>query len=345
MPVIRGRSRGFTLIELLVVIAIIAVLIALLLPAVQAAREAARRAQCVNNLKQIGLGIANYESATGSLPWGRGPHVGLNSENMMSSALVMILPNMELTAAYNAFNFADFNNPTGPFNPTNRTNQTAMAVQVASYLCPSDMDRLTNLQGHNNYGACAGADPRVNADAADGMFRGGNNTTTQTRTMALRDVTDGLSNTAAFSEKNKGIGGQQGDNAVFRDTLKPSSSVAQIPAPAPNGTMIYYNLCKGVDPSLASTPLHSTRSQCSNWFNGNKSQCRYTHTMPPNSSSCGWGADNDGGAISATSRHAGGVNVLMGDGSVRFVKNSVSLATWWALGTIAGGEVISADSL
>ncbi|WP_165068831.1 DUF1559 domain-containing protein [Paludisphaera rhizosphaerae] len=339
------RRNAFTLIELLVVIAIIAVLIALLLPAVQAAREAARRAQCVNNLKQIGLGIHNYESSTGSLPWGRGPNVGVIAENMMSSALVMILPHMEQTQVYNSFNFADFNNPTGPFNPTNLTNQTSMAVQITSYLCPSDMDRLTNPQGHTNYAASAGADPRVNADTADGMFRGGNNGTNQTRTLGLRDVTDGLSNTAAFSEKNKGIGGQQGDNLVYRDTLKPSSSVAQITNPATNGTQIYYTLCKNVDATQSTTALQNTRSQCSNWFNGNKSQCRYSHTMPPNTGSCGWGADNDGGAITATSRHAGGVNVLMGDGSVRFIKNSVSLPTWWALGTCAGGEVISADAL
>jgi prepilin-type N-terminal cleavage/methylation domain-containing protein/prepilin-type processing-associated H-X9-DG protein len=341
-----SRREGFTLIELLVVIAIIAVLIALLLPAVQAAREAARRSQCVNNLKQIGLALHNYESAIGSLPWGRGPNMGLVAENMMSSSLVMILPHMELTAEYNAFNFADFNNPagSGTFNPTNLTNQTAMAIQVRTYLCPSDIDRLTFPSGHNNYAACAGSDPRVNASTADGMFRGGDNGTTGARIVYLRDVLDGLSNTAAFSEKVKGIGGAQGDNALFRDPMKPSTSVAQVTNPATNGTQIYYDLCKVVDPSNPATALQSIRSQCSNWFNGNKAQCRYSHTMPPNSWSCGWGADNDGGAITATSRHSGGVNCLFGDGSVKFIKNSINLQTWWALGTVSGGEVVSADA-
>jgi prepilin-type processing-associated H-X9-DG protein len=86
------------------------------------------------------------------------------------------------------------------------------------------------------------------------------------------------------------------------------------------------------------------RPSCSNWFNGNKPQTRFTQTMPPNSWSCGWGGDNDGGGVPAISRHAGGVNVLMGDGAVRFVKSTISLPTWWALGTIAGNEAVSADA-
>ena len=340
------RVRGFTLIELLVVIAIIAVLIALLLPAVQAAREAARRSQCVNNLKQIGLGLANYESAIGSLPWGRGPSVGLISENSMSSSLVLILPQMEQSATYNAFNFNDFVNPAGfgTFRPGNASNSTAMYIQVPNYLCPSDPDRLTSKEGRHNYGGCAGADPRVNGAFADGMFRGGDNGSQMTRTMSYRDVVDGLSNTAAYGEKIKGIGGQGGDNLNFPDTGKPSASITQVPNPATNGAQIYYNLCLDKAPGKAGSTLQNIRSQASSWFNGNKAQARYNHTMPPNSWSCGWGADNDGGAMTASSRHPGGVNTLFGDGSVRFLKNTIALPTYWALGTIAGGEVVSADS-
>jgi prepilin-type processing-associated H-X9-DG protein len=81
------------------------------------------------------------------------------------------------------------------------------------------------------------------------------------------------------------------------------------------------------------------------WFSGNKNQARYTHTMTPNTGSCGYGADGDGGAITATSMHPGGINVLFGDGTVRFVKNSVSAPVWWGVGTTAGNEVISSDAL
>ena len=338
--------RGFTLIELLVVIAIIAVLIALLLPAVQAAREAARRSQCVNNLKQIGLGLANYESAIGSLPWGRGPQVGLISPTSTSSALVLILPQMEQGAVANAFNFGDFRDASGrgTFGPGNSVNSTAMQIQINTFLCPSDMTRLTNAEGHTNYGGCAGADPRVNSGNADGMFRGGDNGGTTTRTMAYRDITDGLSNTAAFGEKIKGIGGQQGDNLNFPDATKPSSSIVQVANPATNGALIYYNLCKVVAPGQSGVTLQNIRSQASNWFNGNKAQARYSHTMPPNTWGCGWGGDFDGGAMTASSRHPGGVNTLFGDGSVHFLKNTIALPTYWALGTVAGGEVISTDA-
>src|SRR6516225_1414891 len=131
--------RGFTLIELLVVIAIIAVLIALLLPAVQSAREAARRAQCVNNMKQIGLAMHNYHSSVNSLPWGDGPWW------IEWSAHTLLLPYIEQGLIYNAINFSD-TQPLGqpPLNINNPVNTTACYVVISGFICPSDQDRLTD---------------------------------------------------------------------------------------------------------------------------------------------------------------------------------------------------------
>src|SRR5262249_4260078 len=148
------RRRGFTLIELLVVIAIIAVLIALLLPAVQSAREAARRAQCVNNLKQIGLALHNYHSATNAFPWGDGPWW------IEWSAHTLLLPYIEQAPIYNAINFVDVQllNMT-PMPNDNPANTTAEYRVISGFLCPSDQDRLTSPDGHNNYMANSGSAP------------------------------------------------------------------------------------------------------------------------------------------------------------------------------------------
>jgi prepilin-type N-terminal cleavage/methylation domain-containing protein len=145
------QRRGFTLIELLVVIAIIAVLIALLLPAVQAAREAARRAQCINNLKQIGLAMHNYEGTMKVLPWGLGPD-GWNDWGIFP----MLLPGLEQGPLFNMINFANTGNAVSTGNNGTTTlpfaggagfqNTTVFLSTLKVLQCPSDQDRLTTVR-------------------------------------------------------------------------------------------------------------------------------------------------------------------------------------------------------
>jgi hypothetical protein len=149
---------------------------------------------------------------------------------------------------FDAINFADFNNANGPFDPGNRGNSTSFRVKIAGYLCPSDIDRLTNVHGHNNYVASSGSDPRMNSVNANGLFIGGANGTVDTRTLGFRDVIDGLTNTIAFSERIKGIGGGADDNGLFRDTAQLTASIAQLPQPSPNGPEIYLQRLQAARP-------------------------------------------------------------------------------------------------
>ena len=338
--------RGFTLIELLVVIAIIAVLIALLLPAVQAAREAARRAQCVNNLKQLGLALHNYAATnTEAFPWAQGPGY-YNGW----SAPVMLLPYFEQQAVFNTVNFV--NNGQAMWN-LNAPNTTMMRVSLNVLQCPSDTDRLTNAETHSSYMMCGGSDADedryYNNNSANGpvgltgvgVSYGNTYTKSLPAAVRLSSITDGTSNTAAFSEMVKGIGNTNDGSAPW-DTLKPTSAngdaTSKYPAwPANSNTD--YQTC------LASPPTAASKPQIWNhgfqWFAGGAMISTYVHVMPPNTWSCTFA--NYGYASTASSRHPGVVNVLFADGSTKAIKSTVGLPVWWALGTKSGGEVISAD--
>jgi prepilin-type N-terminal cleavage/methylation domain-containing protein/prepilin-type processing-associated H-X9-DG protein len=336
MKTVRGR-RAFTLIELLVVIAIIAVLIALLLPAVQAAREAARRAQCTNDLKQIGLAAHNYHSAVNSLPWG-----DLTGYWNDWSAVALMLPYLEQSPLYNAINFnSALQNAAIPGNPVNTTVQNATLSVV---LCPSDLDRLTNAQGHVNYVPNSGADPTVYGTGSVwagpyGVLATAGCGVPGRSVVTFASITDGLSQTSAFAEKVKGVGVT---NAP--DSARPSSTYYSVAASAATSPQAFYTACKA--PGLAVAAPLQNYAAGSWWYSGQPISSMYTHVMPPNSNNCEF--DTYGfapnGALTASSRHPGGVNVMMCDGSVRFVKSSVAPQTWWALGTMAGGEVVSSDS-
>jgi len=369
----RRKRPGFTLIELLVVIAIIAVLIALLFPAGRAARGAARRAQCVNNMKQMGIGYHNYHSTHDSLPWGSGPW-GWND----LSGNTLLLPYIEQTALWNNFNFNDGdntdNNGVNPALPDTPNNRTVQCTQVAGFLCPSDTFRLSGSRcssgtlglpyGRVNYAGNAGSSPSSTfwLTPFDGIFkwvggdifnpdgktlRGGNPQPGKGSCVSFRDITDGLSNTVMMSEKVSGLG----NTSAVRDPLTPNGTLFSVtgststdinPGQDTSGGPGYYQRCKAIN--LQTAPMIDDTPFCARWWDGYPPQTRYTHVMPPNQQSCAMGGGATGGAYTATSRHSGGVNCLFADGSVKFIKSSVSTQTWWALGSRGGGELISSDS-
>jgi prepilin-type N-terminal cleavage/methylation domain-containing protein/prepilin-type processing-associated H-X9-DG protein len=337
-----SRRDAFTLIELLVVIAIIAALIALLLPAVQSAREAARRVQCVNNLKQIGLAVHQYHDANNSFPPGQ--LLYMNWQDL--SAQLALMPYLEQQPLYSAFNQADvfIINGLGPALTFYPPNTTAARTQVAGLLCPSDINRITSPEGHSNYCGNSGSTPEAAntitwangpfVAAPLGNYRG-------CRVFRFENVRDGLSQTACFSEKVLGIG--------FEDEYDPGTPTSTYFEVGGLGdvsnTPAYFRMCGAALQN--STPLVANGQPVGMyWARGYLTDTRYTHIMTPNTQSCEVGGPWNGerGAMTAGSRHPGMVNVLKCDGSVAGIKNSIAPATWWALGTMTGGEVISADA-
>ncbi len=366
------RRRGFTLIELLVVIAIIAVLIALLLPAVQSAREAARRMQCTNNLKQLGLAIHNYISQQDTFP----PVVQNGGKNSVWGTpffdpwpldwTASILPQMEQGPLYNALNF----NVSSGWNGSDTQNTTVLAAQVSSLLCPSeDATKTTIGPGtRKNYIANTGGPATImtwsgifvplkdDANSYAGVYSNSNSGST----FGIASVTDGTSNTAMFSETQIGSGPSAPvrlDSTRRRGTyLFPTGMATPIDQGAAGGATAaaFVNVCKNLPGSTqAFGGLSPPNGNV--WIAGNPGSCMlwdsYNHFMPPNSTACdstsdgntgGWGSYAD--AMPPSSNHPGGVNVGFADGSVRFIKNTVSIQTWWALGTRNGNEVVSSDS-
>jgi prepilin-type N-terminal cleavage/methylation domain-containing protein/prepilin-type processing-associated H-X9-DG protein len=385
-PTPRPRTkayRGFTLIELLVVIAIIAVLIALLLPAVQAAREAARRAQCVNNLKQLGLALHNYHSAQNSFPLGGFPAPTLTSGAGLSlwgnwSAQSMLLPFLEQTALYNAANF----NYVMRGQPGEALNTTTCNTRIASFLCPSSPNPVGTWYSGiawpgNTYFASTGSsiswvgnDPRFGGgytNIPNGCFYVGG------QALGLRDILDGSSNTVAFGEWRIGDG---------NDKLNNIQDIAGITAPGP------FTLVQNNDRNMSSpntsfpgtaagqASLLQALQQCSaclvsnscashNGQNGGGTQFSFNGRLwaegtycnslgniivPPNSQYyyCQFetgDSDTDSATIAGlTSYHAGGANVCMADGSVRFIKSTTAYQIIWSIGSRAQNEVVDANS-
>jgi prepilin-type N-terminal cleavage/methylation domain-containing protein/prepilin-type processing-associated H-X9-DG protein len=356
----RSRS-GFTLIELLVVIAIIAVLISLLLPAVQSAREAARRAQCVNNLKQLGLAVHNYASQNTVFPMqSLSPTAAEQSWGWSYGWGLSILNNLEQSAAYNAFNFSlgIFGNGNG--NTYQQGNNTVMNLQIAAFSCPSDGATKTPAPpyGATNYVGNYGS-PGQMGTSGNGNFDGtiipnSFENHPNLGPIGFQSISDGTSNTALFSERLIGITG--GPSVRLSNKQDAKRAIFAVAGPGINtgeqGAMQMLEACRSLPGGTT-----SIRSDANGytWFAGYHYHIAvnaYTHVAPPNTTSCN-NTNDQGGWLSFTgplgvappnSNHPGGVNTAMADGSVRFIKDTVNAKTFWAIGSRKGGEVLSADS-
>jgi len=336
------NRRGFTLIELLVVIAIIAVLIGLLLPAVQSAREAARRSQCVNNLKQLGLAINTYRASNGCIA----PSGYAGTANPIPQSFSMkarLLPHMEQMAIYNAINWTQ---TAYMGNATDFANDTAASAQIANFNCPSDQNPGSPdaFSAPSSYPNTAGKNRYYNQWECDGTAWYIGTDANLKRIQSIASITDGTSNTAAFSEFVKGMGRgiTAGQSKNGRHMFYTSATLVSTFFGQPDPNRSHAIDCR----DNATTMIWDYKGE--RWISHEAGRGgAYHHIQTPNQKSCGY---NNGSTTTidnittASSNHSGGVNVLFWDGSVKFIKDSINYLNWFAIGTKAGGEVVSSDS-
>jgi prepilin-type N-terminal cleavage/methylation domain-containing protein len=349
----RRNHRAFTLIELLVVISIIAVLIALLLPAAQAAREAARRGHCVNNLKQLALATHNYHDIYQCLPFGKGPDymaVVMDAPIYARwSAQSQLLAQLEQTPLFNAINFSlppDVPNIGAAgmmgfmpaYQSPNLANATVSRVVLSAFVCPSDAGGVSDWPASTCYAVNEGSwlcdaceatpSTMVPGELPRGPFY-------NKSCVRLASFTDGTGQTALFSERRRG-----------RNTFDTRSDLYQMNN-ARSLTQTY-RFCTGLDTSMA---MVLTNRVGSAWAVGDMTCTTYNHVAGPNSRACagmdsmmmGMSMVNMAVQLPPSSYHPGGVNVAVGDGSVRFIKETVSINVWRSLSTRNGGEIVSSS--
>ncbi len=309
------RSRSaFTLIELLVVIAIIAILIGLLLPAVQKVRAAAARSQCQNNLKQIGIALHNYHSAYATFP-------GATDANGWFSTHTFLLQYIEQGNVYSMINLT--------VSHSDAANAAARASVVKTFLCPSDPVNVlpTGYPGNNYRYNCGVSIVNSYPTAVNASMPPNDGGFWPKTPYSVYDITDGTSNTAAFSEHIKG----DFSNAVVSangDTFKPGTY--------PNTPDEALAQCNAININDLAFQGNSTAGR--DWMSDSHTITRYYHAFPPGNRSCMFPPQRI--STTANSGHENGVNLLLFDGSVRFVPYSINLATWRALGTRNGGETV-----
>lgn len=334
----RHAARGVTLVELVTSVAVLGLLVALLLPAIQGARESARRARCANNLHQIGVAVLGYEAAYSLLPLPAGipnfsPRGGGPVAHRQYSIYTRILPYLDLSPAYSSVNFhvplADpyLHDPAALHRAGSLANQTVMQLSIGVLLCPSD--GRPQEPGSVNYRANLGVERWYfsrNGPLMDGV-----------KPIPISAIRDGTSQTVGFSERLRGSSGTGGVDLRSDLVILPEGSMGA-QWTLDEAIRRCADQAYGVDGVF----VHTGRS----WFVGALSQTCYNHTILPNSTSPDCASrmsDPISGLVGPRSNHPTGVLVLFMDGSTRFLRNSIDVSVWRALGTRAGGEVVEVE--